>query len=303
MSLTIARPDTDLVWRTKVIDFGGATDRPFDGLPAPVAAWWPGWQLRSTYADPLVQADNAGNVSAGATGQVLAAAIAGAGAAQSQYALELYDQSGNARPLTAADVAAAPKLYDHASLAFVQQNLSLALGYADGKTITRDDALGLAADPALTVAFKLQHETVTPPTNAPNVLALGSSVTPELCWFVNTTNGGTDVLGLTSFDGSMGGSWTLPANTIKGLHSYVVTKPAASGYDSSAWKLYVDGVDQGVPINAGTGLLALGNELTQLGDVPGGGFPLRGTLAGCIVWDRELEPGELAQLQAFLDSV
>src|SRR5437868_14212518 len=303
MSLTIARPDTDLVWRTKVVDFGGATDRPLDGLPVSVAAWWPGWQLRSSHTDPLVQADNAGDVSAGTTGQVLAAAIAGAGAVQSQYALELYDQSGNARPLTAADVPSAPKLFDHGALAFVQQNLSLALGYAIGKTMTRGDALGLSPDPALTVAFKLQHEPITPPVFAPNVLALGSSVTPALCLFVNSTIPPADVLGLTSFDGSQGASWPRAAGTVAGLHSYVVTKPEGSGYDVSGWKLYLDGVDQGPAVSAGGGALTLGSALTQLGDVPGGGFPLLGTLAGCIVWDRVLEVGELAQLQAFLDSV
>lgn len=306
MTVVTTAPDRDLIWRSKVEEFGGAADRPLDGLPPPAAAWWPGWQLFSTYAAALVSCENAdgspsGDVGAGTTGQVHASTIAAAGALQDQLAAAVEDQSGNARSITSAAAAAAPKLFDQATARFVQQNLSLVLGYDVARAMTRGDALGLAADPALTIAFKTRFATIGVGL-APNVLALGDAVTPELCLFGTRTASPADGISLTSFDGAFGASWILPVNTIDKLHSYVVTKPAGTGYDASTWKLLIDGVDQGPPSNS-PGTLALGSALTQLGDVPGGGFGLDGTLAGMIVWASVLDAGALTQLQAFLDSV
>lgn len=300
MSVVVTAPDRDLVWRTKVESFGGAVNRPLDGLPAPMAAWWPSWQLFSTYALALLDAENEdGSPSVsptpGSTGQVLAPAIAGAGALQNQFAIGLRDQSGNARTVTATSLEA-PKIYDQATRRFEQQNLSLALQFNGARTMTRNDALGLAADPALTIAWKMQA--VAPVGSAPTVLSLGDAIAPEL----NAYFGDTDIVTLGSFDGLMGGNWWLDPGTVTGLHSYIITKPAGTGYDAATWALYVDGVS--IPLHdTAPGALAIGSALTQIGDVPGGGFPFNGSLAGIVVWAEVLDGSALAQLQAFLDSV
>lgn len=191
MSVVFKAPDRDLVWRTKVSNYGGSANRPLDGLPAPVAAWWPGWQLLSTYALSLLAAANAdGSPSVapapGTTGQVLANAIRIAGATQDQFAASVDDQSGNARAIAAAAVANAPKIYDRATSSFVQQNLSLAMQFASPRTMKRNDALGLGPDPALTIAWKMR---ATDPIvgSAPNLLALGDATIPELCLYFGPT--------------------------------------------------------------------------------------------------------------------
>jgi hypothetical protein len=302
MSTIVRAPDTDGIWREKLVSSAGGA-RGFDALPVPVAAWWPGWQVLSSYGAALLQcvnADASPSVSPGpgALGEVLASAIAAPGALQSQYASQLLDQSGNAWALTAAGVAAAPKVYDQGSLRFTQQLLSLALEFGAANTLTRGDALGLAADPALTIAWKARWATVVAP-DAPNLLALGDAVAPELCLFAYV-----DAVALSDFSGLSGGTWMLLGGAqTDALHSYVLTKPAGTGYDASSWRLYLDGADQGAPTVGALGPLTLGAALTQLGNVPGGAFPFVGTLGGVAVWDSVLGLGDLATLQAFLDSV
>lgn len=233
MSVVFKAPDRDLVWRTKVSNYGGSANRPLDGLPAPVAA----------------------------------------------------------------AVANAPKIYDRATSSFVQQNLSLAMQFASPRTMKRNDALGLGPDPALTIAWKMR---ATDPIvgSAPNLLALGDATIPELCLYF----GPTDTVSLGNFDATLGATWWLALGTLIGLHSYILTKPAGTGYDGTAWALYLDGV--AIPLHDTiAGPLSLGSQLTQLSDVPGGGFEFDGSLTGMLVWDSVLSVDALAQLQAFLDSV
>jgi hypothetical protein len=291
------------VWREKIVSSAAAGSRPFDALPQPVAAWWPGWQLLSAYGDPLVSCVNADaspsvDAEPGSLGQVLASAIAAPGTLQSQYALQLLDQSGHTRPLTAAGVAQSPKAFDQPTLSFSQELLSLAPTFTAANALTRGDALGLAADPALTIAFKARWAPVVAP-DAPNLLALGDAATPELCLFAYN-----DGIALSDFSGLSGATWLLLGGAVTSeLHSYVITKPAASGYDASGWHLYMDGVDQGAPLVGALGPLALGSALTQVGNVPGSGYPFVGTLGGIAIWDSVLGVGDLATLQSFLESV
>jgi hypothetical protein len=302
MSLIQRAPDADGIWREKVVG-----SQPLDGLPMPLAAWWPGWQLFSAYRSALLRCinqDASPSVSPipGVTGQALVAGIIAAGVTQTQLCDLLYDQSGNARHLAAPSTAEAPRVFDFATQTLEHENLSLALDFPTpptARTLTRADALGLTGDPALTIAWKGRF---TPQVAlGPNVLALGSAAAPELCLFGNTL-GPDDLIGITSFDGVNGASWYLPANTLSALHSYVITKPA-TGYTGATWNLYVDGVSAGVPTQLAAAAVVLANELTQLGDVPGGGYAYDGTLEGLLVWGSVLDATQLATLQTFLDSV
>lgn len=302
MSMIQRAPDADGIWREKIVG-----SSPLDGMPLPAAAWWPGWQLFDAYTASLlgcINQDGSPSVAplAGVTGQSLVAALIAAGATQSQLLSVLYDQSGNARNLTAPSTAEAPLVFDFATQTIQRENLTLAMNFLTpptARTLTRADALGLTGDPALTIAWKGRF--TAPLVAGPNVLALGSSAAPELCLFGNTL-GPDDLIGITSYDGVYGAAWHLPLNTLSALHSYVVTKPA-TGYTGASWNLYIDGVSAGVPTQLDTGAVVLANELTQLGDIPGGSYAYDGTLEGLIVWASVLEAAQLATLQAFLDSV
>lgn len=225
-----------------------------DGLSAPAlaslkAAWWTK-RLLTSYAGTLYDATH------------------------------LYDQSGNGKTITSgASVGTAAEGADTA----------LVFDASVPNTFTRGDALGLAADPALTVVWKMR---LTADVGTfPTLLSMGTSGNSEL----SLSYDAGPQLDVANFDGSSFLDW--PTLTgLGGWNTWVMTKPAGGGY-ANTWRLYRGVTNLGAPGGSG-GALALGNTGLILGDFDGGGFPWGGNLAGMLVFERELTGADLALVQA-----
>lgn len=194
-------------------------------------------------------------------------------------ATHLYDQSGNGKTLTSG-----------AAIGTAAEGADTALVFNEAvpNSFTRGDALGLAADPALTIVWKMKCTADF--GTFPTLLSVGTAGDSELSVSFEATQ-----LDIGNFEGTSTNIWAAP--TVTGLdawNTWALTKPAASGY-SNAWRLYRGVTNLGAP--AGGGLLTLGNTGLILGDFDGGGFPFGGHLAGMLVFEREFTGADLAVVQ------
>jgi hypothetical protein len=194
-------------------------------------------------------------------------------------ATHLYDQSSAGKDLlSAAPIGTAADGADTA----------LAFDPLVPNTFARGDALGLAADPALTLVWKMKCTADL--TTFPMLLDLGTSGSSEL-----TLGFQTGAINIGTFDGS--GFIEAMVDGLDVWNTWVLTKPAGSGYNG-AWRLYKGAVDQGAPAVISAGAMALGNTGSILGDFDGGGYPFGGHLAGMLVFERVLTGTDLAVVQS-----
>jgi hypothetical protein len=81
-----------------------------------------------------------------------------------------------------------------------------------------------------------------------------------------------------------------------------ILKKTGTGYNSAAWSLSVNGVDQGAAQSLGVGALALGATLTKLGLDAAAAFPFVGNFPGLLLWDTVLSANDTLQVLGFLAS-
>jgi hypothetical protein len=195
-------------------------------------------------------------------------------------ATHLYDQSGAGKNL----LSGAP-----VGTTFEGSDIALVLDPLVPNTFARGDALGLAADPALTIVWKMKCTADL--STFPTLLSMGTSGDPEMS--VSFETGALDT-------GNFEGSASLQWSALTGLdvwNTWVMTKPVGGGY-ANTWRLYRGATAIGAPDLVTAGALALGNTSLILGDFDGGGFPFGGHLAGMGVFERELSGADLALVQA-----
>jgi len=193
-------------------------------------------------------------------------------------ATHLYDQANLGKTLTSA-----------ASVGTAAEGADTALVFDPlvPNNFTRGDALGLSADPALTVVWKMK---CTADLNTfPTLLSLGTSGNSE--FNISFEAMAVDV---GNFDGS--GFLQFTATGMDVWNTWVLTKPANSGYVNT-FRLYKAGSSLGVPDIIASTTLALGNTGLLFGDFDGGGFPFGGHLAGMLVFERVLTGTDLAIVQ------
>ena len=199
------------------------------------------------------------------------------------------DQSGAARDIAKVGTAATIGTDAAGKAAFVMA--------ATPTSYSRADALGLAPDPALTIAWRCS---VTDASPFPTLLSLGTDGAEEF------------VLGFGadgSFDYVLASNSTLtayvffplPLGSLASEHSFILTKPAGVGY-SSDWRLDVDGLAAEAPSNGATvpGALAIGATSCILGDAGYSSLPFVGTLTGLALWDSVLFGNDLDAVREFL---
>lgn len=233
-----------------------------DGLSAPAlaslkAAWWTK-RLLTSYAGTLYDATH------------------------------LYDQSGNGKTITSgAAVGTAPEGADTA----------LVFDASVPNTFIRSDALGLAADPALTLVLRFRDTAGYSAPVTAEIFCCGTAGNPELNLYYSRDNTDKDTISLSDTSSALFQSWAtaIGAHTLEGWHNLTTTKPGGTGFPGS--RLYVDAAE--LPqISSGAGSIALGADRLILGDFDGGGFPWGGNLAGMLVFERELTGADLALVQA-----
>lgn len=195
-------------------------------------------------------------------------------------ATHLYDQSGNGKDLVSgAAIGTATEGADTA----------LVLDAGVPNTFTRGDALGLAADPALTVVWKMR---CTNGGTFPGIFSLGTLGSEEFDLWMN------DVGNIAVSDSGAAAVTSWDVTDVSTLWAtYVFTKPAASGLAGTC-RLSVAPGALTAPDNVSAIGLTLGNSSIILGDFDGGGFPFGGHLAGMVVIERELSGADLALVQA-----
>jgi hypothetical protein len=193
-------------------------------------------------------------------------------------ATHLYDQSGKGRDL----LSAAP-----IGTTLDGDDIALMFDPLVPNNFTRGDALGLAADPALTLVWKMRC--TNDAGSFPTLLSLGTPGSSELNGYFDSG------VFFQTFSGAGNVEW-FPLVT-SDWSNWVLTKPAGGGY-ANTWRLYRDGVALGAPTSTNVGALALGNTGLILGDFNGGGYPFGGHLAGMLVFEREFSGADLAAVQS-----
>ena len=243
-------------------DAPGSASLPLDALSASAraslrACWWTR-QLLSSFAGPTFDATH------------------------------LYDQSGNGKTLTSAAAFATATDGGQTSLVF---------NSAVPNTMSRADALGLSADPALTIVWQMRLTGSYALPLSPELLALGTSLAPEINIFFHDNPAVSDVVELTDSTGVTGINWRPALGSLASWNKFVLTKRGGVGYLDTAIALTINGVAPPVG-TAFNGALALGSGVTQLGDYDGGGFPFDGHVAGMLVFESVLSSSDLAIVQA-----
>lgn len=201
-------------------------------------------------------------------------------------ATHLYDQSGNAKTITSG-----------ASIGTTTEGADTALVFDPlvPNTFTRGDALGLAADPALTIVVKLHLTATSDQSLFPTVLTIGTAGTAEIEIYFQTGNPGAQQVNVSNFNEDGGVAWN--GTFFGAVHTMVFTKPAASGY-SNTWRMSIDGGALQSPSAVSSLGISLGATETQLGDYSGGGYPFDGRLVGQLVFNSVLTGADLALVQA-----
>lgn len=172
---------------------------------------------------------------------------------------------------------------------------NISLVFTGGQALTRNDALGLIGDPALTIAWKMFANF----GSAGQICGFGTAAAIEINVDVSCGSG-ADQISITDATGLLGVNWYLPPHSISNnWHQCVYTKAAGGGWGAPQ-TLSVDNVDQGIPATQNPGAIAIGNELTLVGDFPGGGYPFEGLLRGPLIWPRVLTDQDMGYLQTFL---
>lgn len=216
------------------------------------------------------------------------------------FVKKLYSQVGG---FSADNVSGGPQIWDGSALLPELSDTGAPTMLFAGVPLTRPDAFGFSGDPAITLAWK--GKVTVPNPDGSSVLDLGTFANPELTAYISMP--GVDAYDFVSWTDngdpvSVGASWHFPIGEGGQSHSYVLQKPAGTGYATATWKLYIDGVDQGPPTQSGAPYpLNISNTWSQIG--ADSGYPegeYAGQLNGVIAWDVFLTPTELALVHNFL---
>lgn len=207
-------------------------------------------------------------------------------------ATHYYDQSG--RGLNISSVSSISTTTDGADTAFAMDD------GLPNKAFTRSDSLGISGDPALTIVWKCKTTGLSDVGLYPNILTLGTLAAPEFNLYF-TRDSDSDTLIMADSGGLGNTTWDLPLSTFDTMHTYVVTKPANSGYGASAgWHFYIDGADQGsASVDASlTHSLSIAAGQVLIGDYIGPSYPFIGHLVGLGIFQSVLTGHDLSIVQS-----
>jgi hypothetical protein len=212
----------------------------------------------------------------------------------------IYDQSGNARPMTQATTTKFPKIYDGTALLRTNARGPAVVRF-DGVDdyLTRGDGCGLVGNQALTYwqLAKANHFNGGF-SHWGTTAANGGDFTPQyqLNQFIN----GSDVCRVTSqavidkiWDSFNSGP---PVQNIQAFHDDIIMVPTGS---STGQQWFLNGPVPPNQIDVTTGALNLNNAGAGIGARTAGNLPLNGDIACIGMWNPQLVAADKAILARF----